>query len=97
MRAYSARHITRLASYNGTPALDYDLVEHIRGIAPEFTNPQIFKIQIMVDAPCKVLINGNSEIDINPTYGLTIDYSDLLIHSFVFKTDNVNVYAVIGY
>lgn len=97
MRAYSARHITRLTSYDGIPALDYDLVDHIRDIAPEFTNPQIFKIQIMVDAPCKVLINGNSEIDINPTYGLTIDYSDLMINSFVFKTANVNVYAVIGY
>lgn len=96
MRAYSARHITRLASYNGTPNIDEDLMNLIK-FDPDFTNPRIFKLQIMVDASCDVLINGNSEVTISEKYGLIIEYTDLMIDSFVFKTANVNVYAVIGY
>lgn len=96
MRAYSARHITRLASYNGTPNIDEDLMNLIK-FDPDFTNPRIFKLQIMVDASCDVLINGNSEVTISEKYGLIIEYTDLMIDSFVFKTANINVYAVIGY
>ena len=95
MRAYSARHITRLASYNGTPNIDEDLMNLIN-FDPDFTNPRIFKLQIMVDAPCNVLINGNSEVTISEKYGLIIEYTDLMIDSFVFKTGGVNVYAVVG-
>ena len=96
MRAYSARHITRLASYNGVPNIDEDLMNLIN-FDPDFTNPRIFKLQIMVDAPCDVLINGNSEVRISEKYGLIIEYTDLMIDSFVFKTGGVNVYAVVGY
>lgn len=96
MRAYSARHITRLASYNGTPNIDEDLMNLIK-FDPDFTNPRIFKLQIMVDVPCDVLINGNSEVKISEKYGLIIEYTDLMIDSFVFKTGGVNVYAVVGY
>ena len=96
MRAYSARHITRLASYNGVPQVNADLMELIQ-FDPDFTNPRIFKLQIMVDVPCDVLINGNSEVRISEKYGLIIEYTDLMIDSFVFKTGGVNVYAVVGY
>ena len=96
MRAYSARHITRLASYNGVPQVNADLMELIQ-FDPDFTNPRIFKLQIMVDAPCDVLINGNSEVRISEKYGLIIEYTDLMIDSFVFKADVPNVYVVVGY
>lgn len=76
MRAYSARHITRLASYNGTPNIDEDLMNLIK-FDPDFTNPRIFKLQIMVDASCDVLINGNSEVTISEKYGLIIEYTQL--------------------
>lgn len=95
MRAYSARHITRLASYRGAVVRDDELMEKI-DFDQNFTNPQIFKLQIITDVPCKVLINGNSEVEIDPNYGLTIDYTDLMINSFKF-IDNANVYVVVGY
>lgn len=96
MRAYSARHITRLASYIGTPNRGDDLMDLI-DFDKNFTNPQIFKIQIVPSALCEVTINENSKITISPDYGLTIDYTDLMIHSFVFEQDGVDVYAVVGY
>lgn len=96
MRAYSARHITRLASYNGVPQANEDLMDLI-DFDPEFTNPQIFKLQIIPDAPCRVKVNGTSELTINNNYGLTIDYTDLMINSFVFLDGGVNVYVVVGY
>ena len=96
MRAYSARHITRLASYSGAVTNGDNLMELI-DFDPDFTNPRIFKLQIMVDAPCDVLINGNSEVTISEKYGLIIEDTDLMIDSFVFKTGGVNVYAVVGY
>ena len=96
MRAYSARHITRLASYSGAPQANDDLMDLI-DFDPEFTNPQIFKLQIIPDAPCRVKVNGTSELTINNNYGLTIDYTDLMINSFVFLDGGINVYVVVGY
>ena len=45
MRAYSARHITRLASYSG-PVTNGDNLMELIDFDPDFTNPKIFKIQI---------------------------------------------------
>ena len=96
MRAYSARHITRLASYIGTPNRGDDLMDLI-DFDKDFTNPKIFKIQIAVENDCEVEINGNSKVIISSVYGLTLDYTDLMIDSFVFKADVPNVYVVVGY
>ena len=96
MRAYSARHITRLASYSGAVTNGDNLMELI-DFDPDFTNPKIFKIQIAVENDCEVEINGNSKVVISSTYGLTLDYTDLMIDSFVFKADVPNVYVVVGY
>ena len=95
MRAYSARHITRLASYNGQVNVGQDLMDLI-DFDPDFTNPQIFKIQIVPNVPCRVRINGTSELLISNLYGLTIDYTDLMVHSFEFL-DQADIYAVVGY
>ena len=95
MRAYSARHITRLASYSGAVTNGDNLMELI-DFDKDFTNPQIFKLQIIPDAPCRVKVNGTSELTINNNYGLTIDYTDLMIHSFEFL-DQADIYSVVGY
>ena len=60
MRAYSARHITRLASYSG-PVTNGDNLMELIDFDKDFTNPKIFKIQIAVENDCEVEINGNSK------------------------------------
>ena len=43
MRAYSARHITRLASYSG-PVTNGDNLMELIDFDKDFTNPKIFKM-----------------------------------------------------
>ena len=61
MRAYSARHITRLASYSGAVTNGDNLMELI-DFDPDFTNPKIFKIQIAVENDCEVEINVSKSL-----------------------------------
>lgn len=96
MRAYQARHITRLASVNVQSTADMDFMKEIK-FDPNFTNPKIFKIQMMVDQNCTVIINEHSQFDIDPRYGLLLDYTDMIIESMVIKTDGVQIYAIVGY
>ena len=96
MRAYSARHITRLASVNVQSTANMDFMEQVN-FDQEFTNPKIFKIQMMVDQNCTVIINEHSRFDIDPRYGLLLDYTDMIIESMVIETDGVQIYAIVGY
>ena len=96
MRAYQARHITRLASVDILSTPNMDFMEQVN-FDQEFTNPKIFKIQMMVDQNCTVIINEHSRFDIDPRYGLLLDYTDMIIESMVIKTDGVQIYAIVGY
>ena len=104
MGTHMARHISRLTSYRGTPQVGEDLVKLVAetqqggtGYEQSFTCKHFLKIQIMVTNACKVKINENSEIWIDPRFGLTLDYTDLVIHSFEFIDNPGATYAVIGY
>lgn len=96
MGYYYPRNISRLASAKGTSVMDMELMDLIT-FDKDFTNPRVLKIQIMVDNFCTVLINGKSEMEIHPDYGLLLEYTDMIIDSLVFKNDGVNFYAVVGY
>lgn len=103
MGTHYSRHISRLTSYSGSPQIGEDLVSLVAnnpngtGYEPTFTCKHFLKIQIAVTNKCKVRINDNSVIYIDPRFGLTLDYTDLVVHSFVFEEAPGDTYAVIGY
>lgn len=90
------RHIARLTSVREVSANGMQLTDLI-DFDPMITRPQILKIQIMVDNFCTIIINDHSEIEIDPQYGLLLDYTDMIVNTLEFVTGGVNFYAVIGY
>lgn len=69
----------------------------IKELKPKWTNHSAKKIQIAVDKDCLVKINNEDIVLIKPQYGLSIDYADSDIVFMESLTDNVAVYAIIGY
>ena len=96
MGTHYRRHISRLASHSGVTTKGEDLMDLIT-FDKDYTNPKIFKLQIMVEQNCEVTINGKSKMTIDQRYGLTLDYTDLDVESFIFDTDQIPYYVVVGY
>ena len=96
MGTHYARHIARLASINLQSTADMDFMERVN-FDPAFTHKEILKLQMMVDQNCTVVINEHSRFDIDPRYGLLLDYTDMIIKSMTIVTPGVQIYAIIGY
>ena len=72
------------------------LKNHLRNLQPKWTNHVAKKISLSVDKDCLLKINGD-ELLIKPEYGLVIEYNDKDISSIITLTENVSLYAIIGY
>lgn len=97
MGTHYARHIARLTSVTipqSTPNMDF--MERVN-FDPSFTHKEILKLQMAVDQTCRVIINGHSEFDIDPRYGLLLDYTDMIVKSMTIVTQGVQIYAIVGY
>lgn len=69
----------------------------IKELKPDWTSHGAKKVDIRPDKDMEVKINGEDVVKILAQYGLTIEYEDIDIESIESLTDNVSVYAVIGY
>lgn len=96
MGTHYARHIARLASVNVQSTQGMDFMAQVN-FDPSFTHKEILKLQMMVNQNCTVVINGHSRFDIDPRYGLLLDYTDMIIKSMTIETDGVQIYAIVGY
>lgn len=69
----------------------------IKELKPDWTNHNARKIQLSVDKDCSFKINDEDILLIKQEHGLNIEYGDMDICSIESLTDNVKVYAIIGY
>lgn len=95
-------HITNQISHytyiNKTVMNGEEIIKNkLKELQPQWTNHTCRKIQIAVDKECLVKINGEDELLIKPEYGLNIEYQDKDVESTIILSDDISLYAIIGY